>query len=79
MEIILGVVMFTLIVLVLSGLILAARAKLVNSGDVIIDINDDPQNQIRTPAGDKLLNTLSGNGILSRLPVAAVAPVDSAV
>ncbi|KAG1716848.1 hypothetical protein ID866_261 [Astraeus odoratus] len=46
-----------------SGLILAARAKLVNSGDVIIDINDDPQNQIRTPAGDKLLNTLSGNGI----------------
>lgn len=63
MEIILGVVMFTLIVLVLSGLITAARAKLVNSGDVIIDINDDPQNQIRTPAGDKLLNTLSGNGI----------------
>ncbi len=63
MEIILGVVMFTLIVLVLSGLILAARAKLVNSGDVIIDINDDPQNQIRTPAGDKLINTLSGNGI----------------
>lgn len=79
MEIILGVVMFTLIVLVLSGLITAARAKLVNSGDVIIDINDDPQNQIRTPAGDKLLNTLSGNGILSRLPVAAVAPVASAV
>lgn len=63
MEIILGVVMFTLIVLVLSGLILAARAKLVNSGDVTIDINDEPQNQIRTPAGDKLLNTLSGNGI----------------
>ncbi len=40
-----------------------ARAKLVNSGDVIIDINDEPQNQIRTPAGDKLLNTLAGNGI----------------
>ena len=33
MEIILGVVMFTLIVLVLSGLILAARSKLVNAGD----------------------------------------------
>ncbi len=62
MEIILGVVMFTLIVLVLSGLILAARAKLVNSGDVVIDINDDPQNQIRAPAGDKLLNALSGKG-----------------
>ncbi|MGN7795210.1 NADH:ubiquinone reductase (Na(+)-transporting) subunit F [Enterobacter sp. 22146] len=63
MEIILGVVMFTLIVLVLSGLILAAREKLVNSGDVVIDINGEPQNQIRTQAGDKLLNTLSGNGI----------------
>ena len=63
MEIMLGVAMFTLIVLVLSGLILVARAKLVNSGDVIIDINDEPQNQIRTPAGDKLLNTLAGNGI----------------
>ena len=35
MEIILGVVMFTLIVLVLSGLILAARSKLVNAGDVV--------------------------------------------
>lgn len=78
MEIILGVVMFTLIVLVLSGLILAARAKLVNSGDVVIDINDEPQNQIRTPAGDKLLNTLSGNGILSPQPAAAAVPVGSA-
>jgi len=63
MEIILGVVMFTLIVLVLSGLILVARSKLVNSGDVIIEINDEADKQIRTPAGDKLLNTLTGNGI----------------
>lgn len=63
MEIILGVVMFTLIVLVLSGLILVARSKLVNSGDVIIEINDEADKHIRTPAGDKLLNTLSGNGI----------------
>ncbi|URO00092.1 NADH:ubiquinone reductase (Na(+)-transporting) subunit F [Leclercia adecarboxylata] len=63
MEIILGVVMFTLIVLVLSGLILVARSKLVNSGDVIIEINDEADKQILTPAGDKLLNTLSGNGI----------------
>ncbi len=63
MEIILGVVMFTLIVLVLSGLILVARSKLVNSGDVIIEINEEADKQIRTPAGDKLLNTLSGNGI----------------
>lgn len=46
---------------------------------MIIDINDDPQNQIRTPAGDKLLNTPPATGFLSRLPVAAVAPVASAV
>lgn len=63
MEIILGVVMFTLIVLVLSGLILVARSKLVNAGDVVIEINNEADKQIRTPAGDKLLNTLSSNGI----------------
>lgn len=63
MEIILGVVMFTLIVLVLSGLITAARSKLVNAGDVVIEINNEADKQIRTPAGDKLLNTLSSNGI----------------
>jgi Na+-transporting NADH:ubiquinone oxidoreductase subunit F len=78
MEIILGVVMFTLIVLVLSGLILAARSKLVNAGDVVIEINNEADKQIRTPAGDKLLNTLSSNGILSLLPAAAAVPAASA-
>ncbi|KFC08168.1 Na(+)-translocating NADH-quinone reductase subunit F [Trabulsiella guamensis ATCC 49490] len=63
MEILLGVGMFTAIVLALSVLILFAKSKLVNSGDVLIEINDDADKQIRTPAGDKLLNTLSGNGI----------------
>ncbi|KNC95395.1 NADH:ubiquinone reductase (Na(+)-transporting) subunit F [Trabulsiella odontotermitis] len=63
MEILLGVGMFTAIVLALSVLILFAKSKLVNAGDVLIEINDDVDKQIRTPAGDKLLNTLSGNGI----------------
>ncbi|WHP30470.1 NADH:ubiquinone reductase (Na(+)-transporting) subunit F [Trabulsiella odontotermitis] len=63
MEILLGVGMFTAIVLALSVLILFAKSKLVNSGDVLIEINNDTDKQIRTPAGDKLLNTLSGNGI----------------
>lgn len=63
MEILLGVVMFTLILLVLSLLILLAKAKLVNSGDVLIEINNDADKQFRTAAGDKLLNTLSGHGI----------------
>ena len=40
-----------------------ARSKLVNAGDVVIEINNEADKQIRTPAGDKLLNTLSSNGI----------------
>lgn len=78
MEIILGVVMFTLIVLVLSGLILAARAKLVNSGDVVIDINGEPQNQIRTPAGINCSIRSPATGSLSPRPAVAVAPAVSA-
>lgn len=78
MEIILGVVMFTLIVLVLSGLILAARAKLVNSGDVVIDINDEPQNQIRTPAETSCSTRSPVTAFLSPQPAAAAVPVGSA-
>ena len=63
MEIILGVVMFTLIVLALALLILFAKSKLVNSGNVLIVVNDDADKQFHAPAGDKLLNTLSGQGI----------------
>ena len=39
MEIILGVVMFTLIVLALTVMILFAKSKLVNTGDITIDFN----------------------------------------
>ena len=63
MEIILGVVMFTLIVLALAVLILFAKSKLVNSGDVLIEINNEADKQFHAPAGDKLLNTLSSQGI----------------
>ncbi|MFB9885607.1 NADH:ubiquinone reductase (Na(+)-transporting) subunit F [Balneatrix alpica] len=62
-AIILGVVMFTVIVLSLVAVILYARAKLVSSGDVTIEINDDPEKTIRVPAGGKLLQTLAGQGI----------------
>lgn len=40
--IILGVVMFTLIVLVLTALILFAKSKLVNTGDISVEVNGDP-------------------------------------
>ncbi|WP_333891928.1 NADH:ubiquinone reductase (Na(+)-transporting) subunit F [Atlantibacter subterraneus] len=62
-EILLGVGMFTLIVLVLSVLILFAKSLLVNASDVVIEINDNADKQFRAPAGDKLLNTLSNQGI----------------
>lgn len=62
-QILLGVVMFTVIVIALVVVILAARSKLVASGDVTIMINDDPDKAITVPAGGKLLNTLADNGI----------------
>lgn len=60
-TIVLGVVMFTAIVLALVVVILSARAKLVNSGDVNISINGEKT--LTVPAGDKLLQTLAGNGL----------------
>lgn len=41
--IILGVAMFTLIVLVLTALILFAKSKLVNTGDIEVEVNGDPE------------------------------------
>jgi Na+-transporting NADH:ubiquinone oxidoreductase subunit F len=57
--ILLGVVMFTFIVLALVFFILLAKSKLVASGNVNILINDDPERSISAPIGGKLLNTLS--------------------
>jgi len=62
-EIILGVVMFTVIILALVGIILYAKSKLVSSGDITISINDDPEKSVVTSAGDKLLGALAGAGV----------------
>jgi len=62
LEVFLGVVMFTVVVLALVMLILAAKARLVASGDVSISIND--QKTVTVPAGGKLLGALSDAGIL---------------
>lgn len=62
-TIIYGVAMFTLIVLVLVVVILAARSRLVSTGDVTIGINEDPSKAVVTQAGGKLLNTLSSAGV----------------
>ncbi|SFT77475.1 NADH:ubiquinone reductase (Na(+)-transporting) subunit F [Halomonas saccharevitans] len=61
--ILLGVVMFTVIIIGLTGVILAARSRLVSTGDVTIEVNGDPQHTLTTQAGGKLLNTLAANGI----------------
>ena len=61
LEILLGVAMFTAVALALVAFILAARAKLVSSGLVTIDINGEKN--ITVPAGDKLLLTLSNAGL----------------
>ena len=58
-----GVVMFTVVVMLLVGMILAARARLVSTGNVRIEINGDPERSITVPAGGKLLNTLADEGI----------------
>ncbi len=60
-EITLGVIMFTVIVLALVAVIVGARSKLVSSGDVTIDINGEKK--ITVPAGGKLLQTLSNSGL----------------
>jgi Na+-transporting NADH:ubiquinone oxidoreductase subunit F len=62
-EIILGVVMFTVIVLSLVAVILSARAQLVSTGDVTIVVNEDSDKPISTPAGGKLLQTLASEGM----------------
>ena len=63
MEIILGVSMFTAIVIALVLVILFAKSKLVSSGDVTISINGDPEKAVTTAAGGKLLGALADKGI----------------
>lgn len=58
-----GIVVFTALVLVLAVLILVAKSKLVDSGDITISINDDPSKAITLPAGGKLLGALASKGI----------------
>ena len=61
--ILLGVGFFTVIVLILVGLILFAKSRMVPSGSVQIVINDNPDRSLEVPMGDKLLNTLGDQEI----------------
>lgn len=63
LEITLGVVMFTGIIMALVAVILAARSQLVSSGSVHIKINDDADKSIDCNAGGKLLTALADQKI----------------
>lgn len=62
-TVLLGVLLFTFIVLTLVVLLMVAKAKLVPSGDVSIVINEDPSNKLVVKSGSTLLNTLADNKI----------------
>ena len=62
-DLILGVVSFSGIVLALVVVIIGARSQLVSTGNVSIEINGDSSNPIIVPAGSKLLQTLAENKI----------------
>ena len=61
LEILLGVLLFTGIVLVLALVIMAARAWLVPSGNVQISVN--AERDLDVPVGDKLLAVLAANDL----------------
>ena len=61
LEIILGVVFFTFIVVALVFVILGAKSKLVAEGNVDILINDEKT--IHVPIGSKLLTALADNNL----------------
>ena len=61
LEIGLGVGFFTIIVLALVGIILFAKTRLVESGNVKITINGEKE--IEVPAGGKLLGVLADNAL----------------
>ena len=62
-EIVLGVGMFTAIIMALVTIILLARKQLVSTGAVNIVINEDPDRTLTASSGGKLLNTLADAGI----------------
>ncbi|KEY91545.1 Na(+)-translocating NADH-quinone reductase subunit F [Candidatus Photodesmus blepharus] len=63
MDIILGVAMFTLIVLALVLMILLAKQTLVPAGRVTITVNSDPEKSFVTFPGNKLLGSMISQGI----------------
>ncbi len=62
MTIIVAIIAFLVVVLLLVGILLFAKAKLTSSGNVTINVNDD-EKILTVESGSSLLSTLSNNGI----------------
>jgi len=60
-EILFSIIVFSIILLLLTGLILWVRAKLVPQGNVTIKVNNELD--IKTPVGEKLMGALASGGV----------------
>ena len=58
-----GVLVFIVVICALVGVLLAAKFRLVPSGDATLTINDDPDKAMHVKTGGTLLGTLTENQI----------------
>ncbi|MFO7973734.1 MAG: NADH:ubiquinone reductase (Na(+)-transporting) subunit F [Candidatus Hydrogenedentota bacterium] len=61
--ILLGMLMFNIVILSLVVILMFAKSKLVSSGEVSVEINDDPEKTLQVQAGNSLLATLANEHI----------------
>ena len=62
-TVLMGILMFSFVILSLVAILMVAKAKLVSSGSVAITINDDPDNTVELPVGTTLLGGLAQHKI----------------
>ncbi|MBJ12510.1 MAG: NADH:ubiquinone reductase (Na(+)-transporting) subunit F [Candidatus Marinimicrobia bacterium] len=62
-QVVLGVLVFTSLVLVLVFILNFAESQLLPQGDITIEINGDKEKSITTRPGSTLLNALSGQSV----------------
>ena len=62
-TVLLGVAMFTGVIVSLVAILMVAKQRLVAGGEVRIDINEDAENSLTVKSGGTLLNTLADSKI----------------
>ncbi len=63
LTILVGVTTFVVLVLLMVAVLMGAKARLVQSGDVVIVVNGDPTKTLRARSGGTLLSTLADQKI----------------